>query len=433
MSLAHFLLNSRGIVNLTLRANTLLKRFSFTPAKMESLLDCGIKMHQEFGLKLSLPVTAIILERYPKIIQKLQNNDVELAVHGYVHIDYAKLSKEKQLKHFIRAIKIFKKYGIKFHGFRAPYTRWNKDTFLAIQELAFLWESSKTVLWDVLNKYKSILPEKNWKAYKKVLKLYNPIDASAHPVLPEIKENFVEIPVSLPDDEIMTDRLNLSPETIQKVWKEILKITYERGELFTLQIHPERFKLLKKIIIEVVKDGKNYTPKIWIANLSEIAKWWREKSKFSAKIREVDNGNYKIVFNCSHRATILCRNVLPLQNQIEPWYNSYQRVIAPSNELQIQSKLRPVIGIGSNCSQTLKNFLEGEGYILEQGKKENYGIYFEDIKDFNEFEILKQIEKGDLPLIRFWRWPDGTRSCLSIAGDIDSLTLIDFFMRIFGK
>ncbi|MCK4306796.1 polysaccharide deacetylase family protein [candidate division WOR-3 bacterium] len=279
---------------------------------MENSLNCGIEMNQELGLKLSLPVTAIILERHPEIIRNLQDKGVELAVHGYVHTDYTELSREKQLEHFEHAIKIFKKQGIRFRGFRAPYVKWNEDTMAAIHELGFLWESSKTVMWNVLDDYEASLPKKNWEAYKKVLKLYNPVDAFAHPVLPEIKGNFVEIPLSLPDDEMLVDRLHLPQEKIKEVWQKILSLTYERGELFTLQVHPERFPFLREEIKSVIEQARMYNPKIWIASLDEIARWWGKKEKKT-------------------------------------------------------------------------------------------------------------------------RWPNGARSCLSITGDIDALTLFDFFMRIFGK
>jgi len=422
MNLAHFLLNSRGVRNLALRANTLLNRFGWTPAKMEKSLNSLIEMSQKFGLKLSLPVTAIILERYPKIIQKLQDDGIELAVHGYVHTDYAQLSKEEQLEHFNRAIKVFKKQGIRFQGFRAPYTRWNEGTMLAVQELGFFWESSKTVLWDLLNENEMTLPEKNWKAYKKVLNLYNPTDAGTNLVLPEIRDRFVEIPVTLPDDEMMLDRLRLSPKDIKEVWKKILILTYNRGELFTLQIHPERFQLLREAVDGVLEVAKDYTPGIWLAGLSEIAQWWIERSEFSAKVHRTNNESYKILLNCSHRATILLG---------QSTVNS--RKLTAARELQIQSKFPPVIGIGNDCSQELLKFLKREGYIMEEGKKENYGIYFEGVQDFNEFEILEQIEEKEFPLIRFWRWPYGMKSCLSITGDIDALTLFDFFIRPFGK
>jgi hypothetical protein len=45
-------------------------------------------------------------------------------------------------------------------------------------------------------------------------------------------------------------------------------------------------------------------------------------------------------------------------------------------------------------------------------------------------ELVDRIERLDAPLLRFGCWPDGSRAALSITGDIDSVTIQDFFLRI---
>jgi dephospho-CoA kinase len=44
--------------------------------------------------------------------------------------------------------------------------------------------------------------------------------------------------------------------------------------------------------------------------------------------------------------------------------------------------------------------------------------------------LVAEIEALDKPLLRFAVWPDGARAALSITGDIDSITIQDFFLRI---
>jgi hypothetical protein len=44
--------------------------------------------------------------------------------------------------------------------------------------------------------------------------------------------------------------------------------------------------------------------------------------------------------------------------------------------------------------------------------------------------LLQQLLELDAPLVYFGCWPDGARATLSITGDIDSLTIQDFFLRI---
>ena len=49
----------------------------------------------------------------------------------------------------------------------------------------------------------------------------------------------------------------------------------------------------------------------------------------------------------------------------------------------------------------------------------------------SEVELVNFIEASAGPLIRYWRWPDGAKSSLSITGDLDALTLLDYASRLF--
>jgi hypothetical protein len=44
--------------------------------------------------------------------------------------------------------------------------------------------------------------------------------------------------------------------------------------------------------------------------------------------------------------------------------------------------------------------------------------------------LVRQVEQGTAPLARIGVWPDGRRAAVSITGDIDSVTIQDFFLRI---
>ena len=50
----------------------------------------------------------------------------------------------------------------------------------------------------------------------------------------------IDIPVNLPDDEIMVERLQIDEQSQAAIWLAILETTYTRGDLFTVQLHPER-------------------------------------------------------------------------------------------------------------------------------------------------------------------------------------------------
>lgn len=405
-NLFQFLMTSRGVKNLLSRAYSLIQRFGLGPGKMESSLTCWAKIAHKYNIRATFPVTAIIVKRYPRVIKRLQAQGIEFALHGFTHIDYSVLSLAEQITHFNKAIKVFNFYGIDFDGFRAPYTRWNHWTMEAIQELKIKWESSKTMLWDIFFTPLNV-QSKGIKAYEKAVALYNSVDVRTHPVLPdlsygEVQPQFVEIPLCLPDDEMLVDRLKLPLAKIKEIWEYILAQSYERGELFTLQLHPERLPLCKSVIEQVIRKAQSYYPKVWIASLNEIAEWWNEKAQFRAEVKDLGRGStsnseYKIIFNCSARATILCKNIECPSLQAEKrfnlkWNNSYQWVKPGTNEVIVKANIPPVI-----------------------------------VKD--------TVDKTDesTPTIWFWRWPNGARSCLSITGDVDSLTLVDFLLRIVGK
>ena len=44
--------------------------------------------------------------------------------------------------------------------------------------------------------------------------------------------------------------------------------------------------------------------------------------------------------------------------------------------------------------------------------------------------LVKQVEQLEAPFLHFGCWPDGNRAALAISGDIDSITVQDFFLRI---
>ncbi len=44
--------------------------------------------------------------------------------------------------------------------------------------------------------------------------------------------------------------------------------------------------------------------------------------------------------------------------------------------------------------------------------------------------LVEQIEALDTPFLYFGCWPNGNRAALAISGDIDSVTVQDFFLRI---
>lgn len=270
-------IHRKGAKGALKRITKIVTRYGFSSSKMTK----NILLFSKASPAVTWPITAKTLERHYKNIPKTLN--VECAVHGYVHIDYSKLSAETLKKHLHKALQIFHTYNINVCGFRAPYLQWNNSDNNLLKSLGFLYNSSSSIHWDAV-------PEKYLnKSYNLALTTYKLMDASKNPSLPFMKNGVVCIPVSLPDDEMLIDRLGIKDQNIlSKVWLRILEQTNERGELFVLQLHPERFHLANHALANLIKTAKQKS--IWITTLKEVAEWWK------THINEGWPENYKSAF-----------------------------------------------------------------------------------------------------------------------------------------
>ena len=83
----------------------------------------------------------------------------------------------------------------------------------------------------------------------------------------------MRIPYCLPDDEAFVDRFQTSAARMTEIWSKILQDTYARGELFTLQLHPERIDFFREALRSLLRDARSRERGVWIATLDEIARW----------------------------------------------------------------------------------------------------------------------------------------------------------------
>jgi len=135
-----------------------------------------------------------------------------------------------------------------------------------------------------------------------------------------------EIPVSLPDDEIILDRLGGEANgLVEKAWRHILSQTYQWGELFRIQLHPERITLCADDLSVVLTEACALTPSVWLARLDEIATWWRARAAATVELREIEDGVWRLSVAGPPGTTILTRGV-ELLRPAEPWSDDYWQV-----------------------------------------------------------------------------------------------------------
>lgn len=426
-----FAAGAKGRLALLKRIGWITGRYGLTPAKMDRALHLFAQVLQNFNCGASFPLTSVVLKRNPQIITKYLETGIEFAVHGYTHIDYSQLDPEQQLLHLQRARQIFADAGINAVGFRSPYLRREKNLYTAIAEAGFTYVSNQPVMWDVLNT--DTLSSSAYAAYQRAIDFYDSWSISERVSLPRLFDNLVEIPVSLPDDEILLDRLAGEGELIERTWQKILADTYQRGELFTIQLHPERTAGCVDGLSAVLTEAQTLTPSVWIARLDEIADWWKVRIGTVVKIDNISDEKIRLTVTGSDKVTLLARSV-QVDASTEPWDEYYHQIHAKTFTLTALS--RPFLGAAPSTSPQLLTFLQEQGYIVEiSEERQHYPLYFDQI-DFDptqEYLLIKQIEETKHPLVRLGRWPNGARSALSITGDIDALTLWDYGLRFLGK
>jgi len=430
MSLRNPLAASRGLRPTFGRIVNILNRFGPTSRKMEDRLAKYLEVTEKFNCLPTFAVTAVTLKRHPNLIKDLAGKGVELAVHGYVHADHKLLSLEEQTKHFERAVDAFEMYSIPFEGFRAPYLRNNSATLEALTRLKFAYDSSQTIQWDVIEE--SRYARRRLGEYNKLLDFYQPRDVAIYLSLPRSTNGLLEIPVSIPDDEALVERLGITKEQeITEIWEAMFERTYTSGELLVLQLHPERIQFCASALGAILQRAREAKPPVWIPTLGEVARWWKQRDEFNFEIHNEGNGQWRIRANCTDKGTVLMRNCKAnvLTND---WADGYKSVDA--RDFILESRVCPCVGVSPNSSREAIRFLEDEGFVVEVGAKpDNCGIYFDNLASFNQSDerrVSEAIQSSNATLIRFWRWSGKARSALAISGDIDAITLADFAMRL---
>jgi hypothetical protein len=294
----------------------------------------------------------------------------------------------------------------------------------------FEYSSNVAIQWDVnpytYNNHRGTITEI-------INKFYQPRESQDMVCVPWMRNGMVEIPVCVPDDLQLHSGLGLDLSGITEAWIQFLNQTYQRGELFTLIFHPELASYHEPSFRALLHEAKSLKPFVWVARLCEICDWWREKSEFQSEVSQLSTG-LKISFNCSSRATILSKGIGGYGLK-EAWDGPYFQV--RTRTLDVPAEPRPFVGIALNVSRNVVSFLQDQGYLLDTSEKApRCAIYLDNsalIQLRTQVELVNWIERSAGPLVRYWRWPDGAKSALSITGDLDALSLLDYFSRLFAR
>ncbi len=420
-----FSMHDRGAGGAAARARSIVARFGVTASPMEERLRRFDELTAEFGVRPSWAVTACILDRNRRAMQRFAERGVDFAIHGLVHDDHSLRSLDEQRASIARAAEVFRAAGVPYRGFRCPFLRGNQATDQVVRDLGMLYHSTQPVVFNTA----PALGARAEEAFRRTLRhLYSgAMDADTVAVRPALRAGVIHIPVALPDDEIMVDRLRLDQARQTAVWLATLDATWRRGELFTVQLHPERMDECAAALAATLGEARARRPAVWIATLERIAEWWRRRARTLLEVMPLEDGRYRVRMEGDPAATLLVRGLPGVD--AEPWYGADG--VARAAEFEVAVNRKPVVGVSARTPSAVLGFLAEEGFPAERGEDPaRFGAWVDVDAAANEKQVLAIVEASTGPLVRLSRWPAGARSALSVTGDIDSMTIQDFALRL---
>lgn len=421
----HEWFGTRGTRYVYERAGILLSRYGVSSAKAIERVNRCVQILTENGCAPTFPTPGSVVQHDPLAIRRLQERGAEIAVHSYNHIDLRVYPLAEARQQLLHAAETFARQGIAVYGFRCPYLGCPAGLVSSLPKGVFSYSSNQAVAWHVGEHLQHVASSA---ILSSLYCFYNPHLAENFVCVPWFDSGMVEIPVCVPDDLQLHDGIGLDFEQIARVWCHILEETHRRGELFDVMFHPELADECDSPLVALLCRAKELQPDVWVASLGDISAWWYEKARFEIQSTQVPDG-IVLSFKCSPRATILARGV---GADTAVWHGGYHRI--SSKPLTVCSRQRPFVGL-ENAPEELCAFLRDQGYIVETGAAAKACSVFIDVDTLTKLpgrvDLINYIENTTGPLVRYWRWPHGARSALSITGDLDALSLRDYVSRVF--
>jgi glycosyltransferase involved in cell wall biosynthesis/peptidoglycan/xylan/chitin deacetylase (PgdA/CDA1 family) len=417
----------RTVSYIARRAAVLAKRYGVTPPKAERRILACVRHLAGHGCHPTFPIPGAIVDKYGEFSRTLQAMGVELAIHGYEHVDFRSLSPAEAGYQFVKAGNVFRAQRIHADGYRCPYLSATEALRRVIPDGLVQYSSNDAIWWEGMAGC-----DTGNAVFDTLRRVYRAESSQAVVATPRLSNGLVEIPVSLPDDLQLSDGLNLDPSGIQQVWTAMLHQVHRRGELFVLLFHPESYDQCAQAFENVLTEARRMRPGVWVTQLRDISHWWREKSAFAVELSPRGASGLRLHFHCSDRATVLVRH-LDAPNT-DPWVDAYR--VLNGRTLEMRGHVRPFVGLAPDVPNRVVSFLAEQGYILDHGETgQECGVYL-DAKCVRRLEtdvqLVDHIESSPAHLVRFWRWPDQYRSALCVSGDVDALTLVDYAARLFN-
>ena len=430
MEYLKFLKKYRDVDNLKQRMYKIWRRYGISGNRMRGNIRAFVHTLNRYDIVPTFPTTARVLINHRKYFRSFPSEEVEFAIHGYYHQDYTMLPPRERKERLMRAFFAFQESGIPVQGFRFPYLRVNQEALIALNELPLEYDSSFPFWWPVTMGNDQTASN----VLQKMEEQYTPFSPVNKLLFPYFIGKIVEIPVSLPDDDILVDRVpDLNSREIFQAWQTILKRSMARGDLFVLQLHPERFELLKEPLTWLLEEVQAGRTNIWVAPLREISRWWKTRRQMSVEYKILDSRRIKLYVKRPIDLEYSCLNYhaelnVKIMGVVKSEFN-FEEITLPMKQI-------PLVAVGKDVSNEFKELLFNVGfpYVENPPEKERFSVYWEKDPPINsEVNWLQDFLDGlTQPLLRIHTWPRQYRSAFAVTGDIDAITVQDFISRVYG-
>lgn len=408
---------------LAARLRAVAGRYGLTGDKAKARVRRCLRTLDPYGVQPTFATPGRVVEEDPAFFRQLRDAGVELAIHGYDHADFRRLSRAQAAWQFTRAIDAYGRHGIPCEGFRCPYLSYTPDVRAVLPDGAFRYSSNEAVAWHVVR------VEVPGPVFAQLASNYGASSCDQVVSAPRIADGLVEIPASVPDDLQLCDGLGLGPEGLLGAWVETLRETHRRGELFAPLFHPEAYDLLDGAVEGLLEATRAQRPAVWMTQLRDVARWWRRRASFGVRASS-DDGAVWLELDCSEDATVLIRGWRwPARSR--PWDGAWS--VLDDRRLRLGDGPRPFVGASGVDAGTV-GFLREQGYVVEEGEAaEGCSVSLTgQVVDRlgSPRAVLEHVEGADGPLLRYSRWPGEAKSAFCLAGDLDALSVWDYALRL---
>jgi peptidoglycan/xylan/chitin deacetylase (PgdA/CDA1 family) len=439
MSLVAFSIKTKGLPAFVRRLGTVFTRFGFSEARTRRALRSVVAVVRSHRAAPTFFIPAVVLRRHPALIAAIAQEGAEIGVHGYVHNDYRLLSVAEQRAHVAQATAVFREARVAWQGFRNPYLGWTDESTGVFSDLGFTYDSNEAVIHDVVDL--TAFSPNTQASYAKSLALFQALPCGVATLRPHFEGALVRLPTSIPDDEMLFDRLRITdPREIGRIWTSVMRRVYDLGGLYVLNLHPERAVLCRDALESLLVAAHSQPLPVWVASLEEIAAWWRERRAWRLSVTAQVTGRWLVEGAGDPRATVLARRLLVEGGAATPWCGADARL--ESGPRAVRAPLRPCVALSPAAPQDVEDYLCEQGYPTMRAPAQDassYAVYLDLPAGLGETreerwrrraDLLQSLEQAEAPLVRIGPWPDGARAALAITGDIDSVTIQDFFLRV---